>query len=59
MGYCIVFTRHLENKKMSQLRETQVPLKRKTPRNRYIDDIDFKLEILYHFPKIDIAQHYF
>ena len=35
-----------------------VPLKHKTPRNIYTKNIGFKFEILYHFPKINIAQHY-
>ena len=30
----------------------------KTARNRYIENIGFKLQILYRFPKINIAQHY-
>ena len=32
--------------------------KDKTPQNRYIENIGLKLEILYRFPKINIAQHY-
>ena len=30
----------------------------KTPWNRYIENIGFKLEISYRFPKTNIAQHY-
>ena len=35
-----------------------VPQRHKTPRNRYIENIGFKLEISYRFPKTNIALHY-
>ena len=55
IGYFLDFVPYKSQKK-SKL-PYKITYTYKTPQNRYIKNIGFKLEILYRFPKINIAQH--